>query len=116
MAFSPPDAGEGDNDIQSILFQEDIDVLVAGLQGIDCVLSGLAMTGGSDMTPDVAKGAVLTNGVLKAVAAASVTVGAADGSNPRIDLVVVTSSGALAVRAGTAASAPKPPARTANDV
>jgi hypothetical protein len=116
MPFTIPDAGEGDNDIQSILFQEYLEVLVAGINGLDCVLSGLAVTGGADMTPAVAKGAVLTNGVLKAIAAADVTIGAADGTNPRIDLIAVNSSGALAVRAGTAAAAPKPPARTANDV
>jgi len=111
-----PDKGEGDNDIQSILFQEYLDVLVAGIQGVDCVLSGCAVTGGADMTPAVAKGAVLSNGALLAVAAGDVTIGAADGTNPRIDLIVVNSSGTKAVRAGTAAAAPKPPARTANDV
>jgi hypothetical protein len=116
MAYTIPDKGEGDNDIQSILFQEDLEVLVAGLTGLDCVLSGLVVTGGADMTPAVAKGAVLTNGVLKAVAAADVTIGTADATDPRIDLIVVNSSGALAVRAGTAAAAPKPPARSANDV
>lgn len=114
--FTVPDASEGDNDIQSGWYQGDIEILMAGLQGVDCVLSGLAMTGGTDMTPDVAKGAVLTNGVLKAVAAGTVTVTPADATNPRIDYVVVTSSGALAVRAGTAAAAPLPPALTANDV
>jgi len=116
MAWTIPDKGEGDNDIQSILFQEDLEVLVAGVSGLDCVLSGLAVTGGADMTPAVAKGAVLSNGTMFAVAAADVTIGAADGTNPRIDLIVVNSSGALAVRAGTAAAAPKPPARSANDV
>lgn len=116
MAFTIPDKGEGDNDIQSILFQEDLEILVAGISGVDCVLSGLAVTGGADMTPAVAKGAVLSNRVMFAVAGADVTIGAADATNPRIDLIVVNSSGALAVRAGTAAAAPKPPARSANDV
>lgn len=116
MAFTLPDKGEGDNDVQSILFQEYLDVLVAGLAGIDCVLSGLVVTGGADMTPAVAKGAVLSNKVMFAVAAADVTITSADATNPRIDLIVVTSAGALAVRAGTPAAAPKPPARTANDV
>lgn len=115
MAWTIPDAGEGENNIQSILFQEYLEVLVAGLMG-DCVLSGLAVTGGADMTPAVAKGAVLSNGAMFAVAASDVTVTAADATNPRIDLIVVTSAGSLAVRAGTAAAAPKPPARTANDV
>lgn len=99
-----------------MLFQEDLEILAAGLSGIDCVLSGLAVTGGADMTPAVAKGAVLSNGVLFAVAAADVTITAAHATLPRLDLIVVTNAGALAVRAGTAASAPKPPARSANDV
>lgn len=116
MPFTIPDKGEGDNDIQSILFQEQLEILVAGIQGLDCVVSGCAVTGGADMTPAVAKGAVLSNGTLFAIAAADVTITAADGTHPRIDLIVVTSAGALAVRAGTAAAAPKPPARTANDV
>jgi hypothetical protein len=116
MAWTIPDDGEGDNTLQSLLFQEYLDVLVAGMQGVDCVLSGLAVTGGADMTPAVAKGAVLSNRVMFAVAAADVTIGTADATNPRLDLIVVNSSGALAVRAGTAAANPKPPARTANDV
>lgn len=116
MTWSIPDKGEGDNDIQSILFQEYLEVLVDGIRKNNCVLSGLAITGGADMTPAIAKGAVLTNGVMYAIAAADVTITAADATNPRIDLVVVTSGGALAVRAGTPAAAPKPPARTANDV
>jgi hypothetical protein len=116
MAWSIPDKGEGDNDIQSILFQEYLEVLVEGMRGNNCVLSGLAITGGADMTPAIAKGAVLSNGIMYAVAAADVTIGAADATNPRIDLVVVNSSGALAVRAGTAAANPKPPARSTNDV
>jgi hypothetical protein len=114
--FTLPDKGEGDNDIQSILFQEYLDILLDGISGKNCVLSGLTVTGGADMTPAVAKGAVLSNSIMYPVAAADVTIGAADATNPRIDLIVVTSAGALAVRAGTAAAAPKPPTRTANDV
>lgn len=116
MAWTVPDKGEGDNDLQSILFQEYLEVLVAGISGVDCVLSGCAITGGADMTPAVAKGAVLSNGTLFAVAAGDVTIPAADATNPRIDLIVVDSSGAKQVRQGTAAAAPKPPARSANDV
>jgi hypothetical protein len=114
--FTIPDKGEGDNDLQSVLFQEYLEVLVAGINGADCVLSGCAVTGGADMTPAVAKGAVLSNGVLFPVTAGDVTIGAADATNPRIDLIVVNSSGTKAVRAGTATANPKPPARSANDV
>lgn len=116
MNWTLPDKGEGDSDIQSILFQEDLDILLVGLLGQDCVLSGCAVTGGADMTPAVAKGAVLSNGVLLPVTAGDVTIGAAHATLPRIDLIVVDSSGNKQVRAGTAAAAPKPPARTANDV
>lgn len=116
MPWTIPDKGEGDNDLQSVLFQEYLDVLVAGINGTDCVVSGCAVTGGADMTPEVAKGAVISNGTLFAVAATTATIGTADSTNPRIDLVVINSSGSVATRAGTAAASPKPPARTANDV
>lgn len=116
MAWNIPDKGTADNDAQSVVYNTDLDVLSAGIAGVDCVLSGLDFTGGADMTPDISKGAVLSNGVMFAVAAASVTHTTADATNPRFDLVVVTSAGALAVRAGTPAASPKPPARTANDV
>lgn len=117
--FTIPDAGEGQNDIQSTFFQEDLNILMEGLAGLNCVLSGGAVTaqGSPNMTVAVAKCGVLSNGTLFAVAAnATLAISAADSTNPRIDYVVVNSSGALAVRAGTPAAAPKPPARTANDV
>ena len=114
--WTVPDKGEGDNDIQSILFQEYLDILVEGLNGSNCVLSGGAVTPNALLVLDVAKAAVLSNNIMYAVAAATVNIISADATNPRIDLVVVTSAGALAVRAGTAAAAPKPPARTSNDV
>ncbi len=116
MPWTIPDKGEGVHDLQSVLYQEYLEALVAGADGIDCVLSGCDITGGADMTPAVAKGAVLSNGTMFAVTAGDVTVTAADGTHPRIDLIVVNSSGTKAVRAGTPAAAPKPPARTANDV
>ena len=76
--FTIVDKGEGQSDIQSILFQEHFDILVAGIDGLDCVLSGLACTaqGSPDMTVAVAKGAVLSNGIMYAVAAANATIGA----------------------------------------
>lgn len=113
-----PDKGVGDNDIQSIAFSIDWEVQQAAAAGVDCVLSGCVPTqqGSPDMTIACSKGAVLSNGVMFAVTAANWTVTTADATNPRIDLLVITSAGAKAVRAGTAAAAPKPPARTANDV
>lgn len=118
MAWTIPDKGEGANDVMSILFQEYLDVFIAGVNGFDCVYSGCAVTaqGSPNMTVAVAAGTVISNDVPFAVTAANGTITAADGTNPRLDLVVITSAGAIAVRAGTAGANPKPPARTANDV
>jgi len=122
MAFTIPDQGEGDSNLQSIFWQEEMEVLVAGISGRDSVLFGLGTTNGVNMNVVVSVGAVLANGTMFAVPANNVALTAADATNPRLDLVVVNASGAVAARAGTAAafvegvSAPKPPARTANDV
>ena len=118
MPFTIPDKGEGLNDIQSIWFQEYIDILVAGISGDTAVLSGCAVTaqGTPDMTVAVAAGSIRSAGTVYAVTAGNGTITAADATNPRLDLVVITSAGAIAVRAGTASSTPKPAARTAGDV
>jgi hypothetical protein len=118
VTYTVPDKGTAQNDIQSILFEEDWKIISAGVAGTECVLVGCAVTaqGSPDMTVAVAKGAVLTNGVLKPVTAGNVTITTAHATNPRLDAVVVDSTGAKQVRAGTAAAAPKPPVLTANDV
>lgn len=118
MAFTMPDKGTTLANVQSVVFERDVAILTAGIAGTDCVLSGCACTpqGTPDMTVAVAKGSVLSNGVLLPVTAANVTITTADATNGRIDVIVVNSSGTKAVRAGTAATAPKPPTLTANDV
>lgn len=114
--FTIPDKGEGLSVLQSIFFQEYIDGLIEGLNGINCVLSGFDDTDNGTMVISLAKGSVISNSVLRAVAAGNATIGSADPTDPRIDLIVIDSSGTIQVRAGTASSTPKPPARTANDV
>lgn len=57
--------------------------------GVDCVLSGCAVTGGADMTPAVAKGAVLSNKVLFPVTAADVAVYAAGVNQAFVRRVVI---------------------------
>lgn len=116
MAFTLPDKGEGLHDTQSVVFQEYIDVLVAGISGTDAVISGCAVTPSSGMTLAVASGLVRSNSTRLVVGTANPVISAAHATLPRLDLVVVTSAGAVAVRTGTAAAAPVPPARTANDV
>lgn len=117
-AWTLPDKGEGQNDVQSILFQEYLDVLVEGINGINAVHSGCTPTaqGSPDMTVAISACVVTSNQVKKYVSAGNATITTAHATNPRIDLVVISSSGSIAVRAGTAAAAPKPPARTSNDV
>lgn len=116
MAFTIPDKGEGLSDIQAIFFQEDLEVLVAAAEGRDCVLSGCAVTPNTLLVLNVAVGQVVSSNKFFNVTAGTVNIVSADATNPRIDLVVADAAGAKQVRAGTAAVAPKPPARTANDV
>ena len=65
----------------------------------------------SELTVNVAAGVVhLANGTRKELAASTVTLDAADASNPRIDLVYITAAGAVAKVTGTAAATPSAPA------
>lgn len=118
MPWSIPDKGEAQNDNQSILFQVYLDAIIDAMQRTEAVTSGCAVTaqGSPNMTVAVAAGAVMSGGGYLTTAGGTGTVTTADGTNPRIDLVVINSAGAVAVRAGTPAAAPKPPNKTAGDV
>lgn len=72
------------------------------------VLTGCSVTaqGSPDMTVAVAAGRVLVAGLEVAVAAGNVTITAADGTNPRFDMICVSSAGAKSAVAGTAAANP----------
>jgi len=98
-------------------FSADIDTIAAALAG-DGVLSGLgvAAQGSPDMTVAVAAGLVRIGGYFAAEAGENVTITAADGTNPRIDLVVIDYNGALSRVGGTAAALPVPPAVPANSI
>ena len=109
MSFVIGSAGTKTSDQQSVVNEVDTNVIQAGVSGLDCVLSGCAVTGSGTTTVAVAKGAVLTNGVMYAIAAdgtfgdgttlnTTETFSAANATNPRIDLIVVNSSGALKIR------------------
>jgi hypothetical protein len=113
-----PDIGTAGSDIQSIEFSIDYEVVSAASARVDGRLSGCVPSQqvAPDMTVACSSGEVVSNSSVLTVAGGNWTVGTADATNPRIDLLVVTSAGSLAVRAGTAAAAPKPPARAANDV
>lgn len=111
MSFTIPD-----NDVattparQSVWYATDLAILAAGLAD-NGVVSGCGITaqGSPDMTVAVASGIILASGVPVTVTSGNATIGAADGSNPRIDLVSASSAGVKTVTAGTAAASPKPP-------
>ena len=105
MAFTILNKGSGLHDNQSEIDKVDIDILVAGLAG-DGVVSGCAVTaqGVPDMTVAVAAGTVRIGGIEVTVTGGNVTIGAADATNPRFDLVVVNNAGTKSVVAGTAAA------------
>ncbi len=96
----------------------DFEILLLG-QRRTGVLSGCAVTESSPaaQTVDVAVGEVVETGEQISVSGqADVAVSAADGSNPRIDLISVNASGTVVVTAGTAAAQPVMPAVPATSV
>jgi hypothetical protein len=117
MAFTIPneaDAGFGE---QAELHSRDIDILVAGY-GLTGVLSGGAVTaqGTPDNTVAVTAGTGLTTGDYVTWTTGNVTMTAADATNPRFDLVYVTSGGTKTYLAGTADTNPTPPALPAGGI
>ncbi len=97
----------------------DFEILLLGYQrtGVisGCVVSEDPST--PDMTVDVTVGVVALAGSQIAVSVQlNNTVTAADGTNPRIDLVTVNSSGTVVVTAGTAAAQPVAPAIPATSI
>jgi hypothetical protein len=94
-------------DLSWVLMQARIDAIRIGLN--DFTLSGAAVTaqGSPNMTVAVAKGAVMSNGALRAVTAGNVTIDDADSALSRLDLVVADSNGAKQVRKGTASATPQ---------
>jgi len=117
MPFTIPNEADAFNQNQAEVDKVDIDILVAGIGG-DGVVSGCAVTaqGSPDMTVAVAAGVVKIGTTVVAVTSGNVTIGTADSTNPRIDLITVNNSGTKACTAGTAAAQPVDPAIPANSV
>ena len=117
MAFTIPNEADAFSANQAEPDSVDFDILVAGYSASG-VLSGCAVTaqGTPDMTVAVASGFVIVAGVVAAVTGANATIGAADGSNPRFDLITINNSGTIATTAGTASSNPVFPAIPASSI
>lgn len=101
MAFQIPNLGEASYEDQAFPNSTDIDVLVNGFTG-DGIVSGCDVTaqGSPDMSVHVASGTAYFDGSSVAVSSADPSITAA-ASNPRRDLVYVTSGGSVGVAAGT---------------
>jgi len=110
MAFTIPNHADAFSAFQAEPDSVDFDILAAGYSGSG-VISGCAVTAQSspDMTVAVAAGVISVAGVRASVSGANATIGTADGTNPRIDLITINSSGAIATTAGTAAGVPELP-------
>lgn len=112
MAFDIPDQDLAFNQDQSRWMSTDVDILVAAFAGTG-VLTGCDVTpqGTPDMTVAVAAGTVqpLHGSASASVAGGNVTIGAADATNPRIDLITSSAAGVKTITAGTAAANPRVP-------
>lgn len=119
MPFIIPNTDQATYAAQAEPDRGDFDALVSGIDSIG-VLNGCAVTAQTfpNMTVAVASGAVITGATINPVpvAAQNATIPAADATNPRIDLVVVSPDGFLTVRTGTPAVSPEYPLMTPGDV
>jgi len=117
MAFDIPNYGDTAIPEQARLYAADLQMLTqtASLTGTKSGLQ-VAAQGSPNMTVQVGSGEIYWLNSVVAVAAGNVTITAANATNPRIDLVVVDSSGVKSAVAGTAAAVPTSPAIPANSV
>lgn len=115
MPFTIPDYANATYPEQSGPDAVDFDALAAGFATAG-VVSGCAVTPSALMVLAVSAGSAWFSAGTAAVAYAggTVTIGTADATNPRIDLVTISNAGAAAVTAGTAAAHPVFPAIPAN--
>ncbi len=101
----------------SILNTADVQNWYAGSKGNGFLTGGVLTSADVDRETDYTAFTAIVNGTLIVVAASSVTHDAGDGSDPRIDIVEVNSSGTVAIVKGTATTEnsttqPRPPAPT----
>lgn len=117
MPFLIPNAAGASYSPQAEPDSGDFVILSAGSAGTG-VRSGCAVTaqGVPDMTVAVASGTIAVDGTAAAVTAGNLAIGAADATNPRFDLVVVSAAGVKSVVAGGPAAAPVYPAIPAASV
>lgn len=111
MAFTVPNVSAAGFADQAKLDSGDLEHILAPGVSLTGVQDGCAVTaqGTPDMTVAVAAGTVRRGGRKVTVAGGNVTITAADGGDPRFDLITVDVSGTLAAVAGTPAGNPELP-------
>lgn len=117
MPFTIPHAVDAGFADQAELDAVDFEIFLQGYLQTG-VISGCAVTaqGSPDMTVAVAAGVVEVAKKRAIVTAGNVTVSAADGTNPRFDLIHVDDVGATGITAGTPAASPVFPPHPASKV
>lgn len=117
MGFRIPNVADAAFQPQAEPDQGDFQILADAFAGTHVVSGCLVDEAASpDMTVDVASGRVLVDNDPVDVTGGNTAITAADGSNPRIDLVTINSSGTIIVVDGTPASAPYYPTIPASRV
>jgi hypothetical protein len=112
MPLVIPNNADATYERQSGVYAADIFALQA--QAAYGVVSGLAASVVSGLTTRIAAGQARVGEYFPFAAQTDVTHGAADATNPRIDLVTIDHNGTVAITAGSAAAAPVAPAMPAN--
>src|SRR3990167_5558575 len=103
----------------TVLWDTEMNNVLEAIKG-NGVISGLATTqrgAGANMSVDTALGVACVNitGVKK-TATVNTAITAADGSNPRYDIITLNSAGTITATAGTAAANPVPANLPANEI
>jgi hypothetical protein len=113
MAWYPSETDMDENIMQGV----DVGAINDGIAG-NGVVSGMAVTqsGSPNTNVSVAAGTYIANGTYKAYAGGVIACGAADGTNPRWDIIQANSSGVVAVKNGSAATPAACPAPDANNI
>lgn len=110
MAFTIPSNDVAAYKDQSRWYKTDVDALTAAIASISGVLVGceVSASGLPDMNVDLNPGQVRSAGTLVVTNGGTLTVAAADSTNPRFDLVLyLPETGAIEVVTGTPAVKPK---------
>ena len=122
MAYTIPndsDPAYFDTEFQSRPFAADFDILQAGIAGRNGVIGGgcgVTAHAPPNMTVTVASGSVAINATLVVVTGATVTLGAADPTDPRFDLIIAKSDGTVDVIPGNPDQSPLLPTPAPNTV